>query len=376
MRTHLHPIDRFVGPTLSRGMGLAVGLVLVGSLIGVLVANSATAAQAQNEDPAKTRTQEQVQERIRERIENDAALQERERQQLREHLAQCEQLGLDAEQVQALFSDEAPLKEQIRHQERVLTMAREGLPVDPLMEKLQEGRRKGAPEAVLDRVCAQLEEHVRTADRLMTQARQAGARGAAPGVEHRLTESLARNMWRGLEQGDFDRIMERAQQRLRDGSCSTLDLAAASATATDLHEVGVGRERAMRLAGDALQSRYQAGDIRRLSHMVMAAHAHGRPLDETLGTLDQGLQRRVRMQEMVQHMFQQGWMGPGDDHGGFGGHSPVDDVIGGPGDHHGGDMGGPGGGMGGDDGHGGSGGSGGDGGHGGSGGGGHGGGGN
>ena len=316
--------SRFVRPT----SYWIVALVVVSTAF-------ATPVRAQDEDALR--------ERIRTRIENDQALQAREREQLRQHLGECAQVGLSGAALQALFPEGAPLGEQIKHQNRVLAMAREGLPVEPLVDKLLEGRRKNAPDAVLDRVTAQLEQHVRSADRLLEHARGAGARAGEPQVERRLTESVARNMWRGLQDGDFERLMDQARDRLRDGGCSTTDLAAASATATDLMELGVERQRAVEIAGEALRNRYAAGDIRRLSHMAMAAHAHGRPLDETMGRMREGLHQSESMDSMFQHMAQHGWMGPGDEHGGRGGHSPVDDVIGGPGGHHGGDTGGMGG---------------------------------
>lgn len=286
---------------------------------------------------------------IRARIETDTDLAAPQREQLREHLRTFERAGLDGPALAALFPENAPLANQLRHQERIARMVDEGLPVEPLVEKLLEGRRKNVADGVLDRVCGQLESHVRAADRLMTRAREAGARPGDPSIEHRLTDSVARNMWRGLRPEDFEGLVERSRDRLRDGQCSTTDLAAAAATATDLMELGAPRERAMDMAGEALQERYEAGAIRRMAHMVMAAHAHGRPVDEAMGRVREGMHHAVSMDDVMMEMARQGWMGPGEEHGGHGGHSPVDDVIGGPGGH---------GGMGG---HGGTGGSGGDG---------------
>lgn len=307
-------------------LGLRVATILAS--IVVLVGVMAPVTWAQSDDA--------LQERIRQRIENDDQLKERDRLQLREHLRDCEELGLSDATVEALFADGEPLREQIRLQSRVLTMARERLPIEPLVEKLREGRRKQVGEPALERVCSQLEQHVRTAAQVMNRARESGLQPGDDTTEKRLTESLALNMWRGLGEGDCDQLMERARQRLRDGSCSTTDLAAASATATELRELGLERERAMRMAGDALQNGYTAREIRQMARMVMAAHAHGQAVDEVVGHVQAGLQQHEQMGELMQHMWQRGWMGPGEDHGGRGGHSPVDDVIGGPGDRHGG----------------------------------------
>ena len=316
--------------------------VVLGAVACTMVLASVPVAHAQTDDGA-------AHERIRARIEADAGLATQQREQLREHLRAFERAGLDDQALDALFPEGAPLGEQIRHQQRIARMIGEGLPVEPLLDKLQEGRRKSVPDGMLDRVCDQLEGHVRAADRSMVRAREAGARAGDPSIEHRLTESVARNMWRGLRPDDFEGLMERARERLRDGQCSTTDLAAAAATVTDLMELGAPRERAMELAGEALRERYEAGAIRRMAHMVMAAHAHGRPVDEVMGQVREGMHHAASMDDVMHQMARQGWMGPGEEHGGRGGHSPVDDVIGGPGDH----RGGPGG-------HGGSGGSGGD----------------
>ena len=306
------------------GFHLAAILTSVVVLVSVLV----PVTQAQSDDALR--------ERIRERIDSDDQLKERDRLQLREHLRDCEELGLSDSTVKALFANGVPLQEQIRHQNRILTMAREQLPVESLVAKLEEGRRKQAGEPALERVCSQLEEHVRTAAQVMNRARESGLQPGDDTTEKRLTESLAMNMWRGLGEGDCDQLMERARLRLRDGSCSTTDFAAASATATELRELGLEHERATRMAGDALQNGYAAREIRQMAHMVMAAHAHGQAVDEVVGHVQNGLRQHEQMGELMQHVWQRGWMGPGEEHGGRGGHSPVDDVIGGPGDRHGG----------------------------------------
>lgn len=303
-------------------------LPLVAALIAVIMTIAGPAVAQTDADALR--------ERIQTRIEADAAAGTQERAQLREHLREFLAAGLDEADLDALFPEGQPLAAQLRHQERVRTMLNEGLPVEPLLDKIQEGRRKNAPDRAIERVCNQLEQHVRTADRLMRQAREAGVQASGPAVETRLTESVARNMWRGLKSEDFEALMERSRDRLRDGSCSTTDLAAAAATATDMMEVGATRERAVEVAGQALRNAYAAGEIRQLAHMVMAAHAHGRSVDEAIGHMGDGMRNAEPMAAMVRSMARQGWMGPGDEHGGRGGHSPVDDVIGGPGGRTGG----------------------------------------
>ena len=164
-------------------------IAIVVAVSSVLVAALVPVAGAQTND-------EPLRDRIRARIENTPGLQDQERDQLREHLSACEQAGLSGEALDTLFPEGEALRDQIRHQQRVATMAREGLPVEPLVDKLREGRRKNAPAPVLDRVMNQLEQHVRTADRALHRAREAGLQAADRRTERRLTESVARNMWR------------------------------------------------------------------------------------------------------------------------------------------------------------------------------------
>ncbi|RKZ11784.1 hypothetical protein DRQ32_05150 [bacterium] len=158
------------------------------------------------------------------------------------------------------------------------------------------------------------------------------------------------NMWRGLEEGELDQLRTRARERLRDGSCDLTDLSAAAETATELKEMGVGSERAMNLCGEALRQGYSAEDMRGLGHMVMAAHRNGEPGDAVCDQLQDRVRAHEGLGDMQQHMMQNGWMGPESGGHGYGGGSPVDDVMGGG--HHGGgnqDDGDKGGGMGGHD---------------------------
>ncbi len=333
---------------------LAIFLV---SMLLTMVASFAGAQETSGErarerhelrDPANEPQGDALRERIRERIENEPGLQEQEREQLRKHLGECNELALGDDTVAALFDDQRSLRAQLRQQERVLAMTRDGLPIDPVMEKLREGRRKGASEEVLERVCSRMEHHVRVASRVIEHARADGVEPTGNlQTELKLTRSMAMNMWRGLGEGDVEKLRERAHDRLRDHRCTTTDLAAAAETATQLQEMNTERNRAVEMAGEALARGYTAREMRQISWMVMAARAHGGPPEEVLDRLEQGLRNQERMGEMMQQMWQRGWMGPGEEHGGRGGHSPVDDVIGGPGGQGGGGPQGPGGGEGG-----------------------------
>ncbi len=173
--------------------------------------------------------------------------------------------------------------------------------------------------------------------------------GVTPGndeAERRRTREMAMHMWRGLNEEEMDQIRERARLRLRDGSCTTEELTAAAETATRLANMGVERQRALRLAGDALQNGYNAKEMHQLRWMAMTAHMHGGPQDEVLGALENGIRNHYQLKQMVQQMWQHGWMGPGDEHGGRGVHGPGGGTTnGGPGGQGGGhdDKGGKGG---------------------------------
>jgi len=349
--------------TMANGsLAVLVAVLLAGPLAGAAFAQDDGGAQvraqdraeiaaqgAPENDPAQTRAGEEarntaqdpqgdlLRQRIRDRIEKEDGLQSQERDQLRKHLGDCETLGLDDATIGALFDENVPLRKQIKTQERVLAMAREGLAVDPVVQKLQEGRRKGASDEALEKACARMEENVRAAHRYMEKAKAAGVTPGDREAERRRTAEMAKHMFNGLGDGDMDQLQERARIRLRDGSCTTEDLAAAAETTVKLRAMGIERERAGRVAGEALQYGYTAREMRQFSWMVMTAKAHGGPQNDVLDTLERGIRNQHQLAEMVREMYQHGWMGPADEHGGHGGH----DAAGDGGHQHGGDdMGG------------------------------------
>jgi hypothetical protein len=267
--------------------------------------------------------QDNVRQRIRDRIESEQGLQTQEREQLRRHLGECQKLGFDDAAVGAIFSESEPLQRQIRTQERVLALAREGLPVDPVTQKLQEGRRKGVSGEVLEKVCARMEEDVRAANRYMQDAREAGVTPGDRDAERRCTAEMAKQMFNGFGEDDMARLRECARLRLRDGSCTTEDLAAAAEATVKLRAMGIERERASRLAGEALQFGYTAREMRQFGWMIMTAKTHGGPQNAVLDTIERGIRNQSQINEMVREMYQYGWMGPADERGGHGGQDPT-----------------------------------------------------
>lgn len=332
------------GPGVLKGSITAIAaFLIVGTTAGLIFAQvDDNAAEKRERNEMRSTAQDPqgdvLRDRIRDRIEKEDGLQDQERERFRQHLAECKQLDLGDETLAVLFDESEPLRKQLRTQERVLAMAREGLPHEPVMQKIQEGRRKGASEDALDRVCARMEEHVRAAHRVMERARGEGVTQGDSDAERRHTREMAMHMWRGLSEEDGDQLCERARLRLRDGSCTTEDLTAASETAAKLKEMGIERHRAVEVAGEALQYGYTAREMRQLSWMVMTAHMHGGPHSEVLDTLERGIRHQHEFAEMLDEMWQHGWMGPADEHGGHGHSGPIDDATGGgPGGHHGGD---------------------------------------
>ena len=338
-------------PRVRKGAVAALAaLAVIAMLTGIALAQT-QGSTARNREREEIRSAAQepagdaLRDRIRDRIEKEEGLQDNEREQLRQNLAECKQLGLNDETVAALFDGSEPLQKQLRNQERVLAMAKEGLPYEPVMQKFQEGRRKGVNDEALDGACARMEEQVRAANRIMERARERGVTPGDADAERRRTGEMAMQMWRGLNEQDGDQLCERARLRLRDGSCTTEDLTAAAETAAKLKEMGIEHRRAVEFAGEALQQGYSAREMRQLSWMVMTAHVHGGPRNEVLDTLERGMRGQREFASMMQEMWQHGWMGPADEQGRHGHGGGIDDATGGgPGgsDHkgHEGGMGG------------------------------------
>jgi hypothetical protein len=307
-------------------MTVALCLLFVGLAAGPVLADvDSGRAQARSRTETRTAAQnpqgEALRQRIQQRIQDEVGLQDQERERLRINLGECNRLALDDATVAALFSEKAQLRSQIRTQERVLTLARQGMPVEPVVQKLQEGLRKGATQEARERVCEQVEAQVRTAHQYMKQAREAGIKPGDANAERKRVRDMASYMWRGLKEGDMEQLQTHAQKRLRDGSCTTEDLTAAAEAATRLGEIGVNRERAVLLAGEALQNGYTVREMRQLAWAVMTARTHGASSDNVIDTLERGIRNQHQFARMMQEMQQQGWMGPADQQGG---HSPMD----------------------------------------------------
>ena len=255
---------------------------------------------------------------------------------MRDHLQSCKDLAMTGEQLDAMFPDGGShfsAEARLRMQERVLELAGDGHPYDLLCNKIAEGEMKRARERDVERAVQRMGEYVGTAHQYMLQAKRDGVSGLNnAGAEQHLQRGLAMNMWRGLQQSELEQLRAHAQERLGDGSCDLIDLSAAAETATELKEIGVGSERAVGLSGDALREGYAAADMRRLGRMAIVAHRNGEPSDRFCDQLRDHIRRHNDLGDMQHTMMQDGWMGPESMGHGYGGHSPVDDVMGGG--HH------------------------------------------
>jgi hypothetical protein len=287
----------------------------------------------------------QVRQRLQDCIDGDARLNGDQRREMRRNLEAGLTLGLAEADLAGVFPTEGRQERlspqtMLRLQERVLTLAREGLPAEALLAKVQEGRIKQVPEPALENAAARVEEHVRAASRVMARAAADGLEQPAdPRQERQLVRGMARQLWSGLDEGDLDQLRQRARDRRQDGSCTLEDLEAAAETAAQLHEGGLSRERAVRMAGEALAQGYQSRQMHEIRALILAGQHQGRGVGELADAIESCLEEGMAFQYMWQHMEQAGWLEPGGMHG-PGGYQHGDEVGGGPGDHHQGEPGG------------------------------------
>jgi hypothetical protein len=314
--------------------------VLMTTAAALALLAGAAAAQDRTQDQIRDRiqdqTQDQVRDRIQDRIRTASNLTAGERAAMQKNLEACYRTGAASEWLPAIFPGEPSgrrisTQTLLKLQERVRAAAQEGLPVEAVLAKIQEARTKGVPEANLERACERMENNVREARRIMTQAKADGMTPPQdPQRERRMVQELAQHMWRGTPAGDVDQLRTRARERSRDRTCTLEDLTVASETATRLREEGVDARRAMQVTGDALAKGYGAEELRRLQYMMVYRHREHRSVTGLVDDFEHCLAAGMNSSHMYQYMMQHGWMGPGDMHG-PGGSQPIDDQGHGPG---------------------------------------------
>jgi hypothetical protein len=355
---------------------------ILSGLIGVLVLSltvPVTAVLAQNEgqgegdrtraqagdldrdrdqDRTKQFTKDQIRERLHKNVDATEGLSAQEREQMHKNVDACVDLGISEAGLETLFSGEQTrsrisARTMLRLQERIKTAAQEGLPVDPVVSKIQEGQTKGVPEPLLEQACERMENHVRAANRILNRAAQEGFEPPnEPARKREAQKEMAQQMWRGMNEEGYEQLRTRARERVRDGECDVEDLVAAGELATRLMEAGVERKRAMNVSGDALQQGYRTAEMRQFQVMVAARHQRGESMDDFTGGMEHCVGAGMGVGEMYNYMMRHGWMGPGDMYGpggykptdpkGFGGGDDGKGTGGGHGDHGGGGGGGSG----------------------------------
>lgn len=268
-------------------------------------------------------------ERIRDRTRSSQSLSDAERTRMLSNLEALERAGVTDPGLATAFPGgkgrQLSTQTMLQLQTRVRAMAQEGLPVEPVLAKVQEARMKGVADAGLAQVAERVEQHVREAKRIMTQAKQDGVQPPAdPRRERQMIREMAQQMWRGTSPEDVDALRTRARERLRARDCTMEDLVATSETATRLREEGIEARRAMRVAGEALQRGYGAEEMRKLQYMLVYRHREGRGAKGLVDDFEHCLGAGMDAAHMYRYMMQNGWMGPGDVQG-PGGSRPIDD---------------------------------------------------
>jgi hypothetical protein len=265
-----------------------------------------------------------------------------ERETMHANLDACFQMNMPGPMLQAVFPGSSHRhmsgEAMIGLQNRIMTTGRDGLPVEPMLAKIQEGRTKGVPGPVLERACNRMDGYLRAADRIMTQSRDHGLEPPGdPAQRHRMHQEMAMQMWRGMSEENYGQLGEQARMRLRDGSCGIADLVSAGETATRLQEEGVATARAVRVTGEALRHGYRANEMMQLQYIVMNRQRTGDTMDRFMGDMEYCLGSGMQVEQMYEYMMQHGWMGPGHMSGPWG--SQYMDNMGGPGHHGSGGMG-------------------------------------
>jgi hypothetical protein len=288
-------------------------------------------------------------ERVRDRIRSSQSLSDAERSQLLSNLEALERAGVTDSGLETVFPGgkgrQLSTQTMLQLQARLREMAQEGLPVELVLAKVREAFMKGVADAGLAQVAERIEQHVREAKRIMTQARKDGVQPPAdPRRERQMIREMAQQMWRGTAPEDVDALRARARERQRTRVCTMEDLVATAETATRLREEGIEARRAMRVAGEALQRGYGAEEMRKLQYMLVYRHREGRGAKGLVDDFEHCLSAGMDAAHMYRYMMQNGWMGPGDMQG-PGGSRPIDDQGRGRG-APGGGTGGPGSGSG------------------------------
>jgi hypothetical protein len=287
-------------------------------------------AARQDSKSAGDQARDRARDRIQERIQNARDLTYGERASMSENLEALLRTGEAANGLDAVFPREGRGRQlsteaMLKLQSRLRVMAQDGLPLEPVLGKVQEALMKGVPDAGLVQASQRVETQVREASRIVAQARADGIRTPGdPRREHQVIRDLAQQMWRGTSASDVTALLARARTRARSGATTMDDVVAASETATRLREEGVESRRAVQVASEALRQGYGTKEMRQLQYMLVYRHRQGRGVSGLVDEFERCLNSGMDGPHMYQYMMQGGWMGPGDMQS-PGGTRPIDD---------------------------------------------------
>lgn len=310
---------------------------------------------AQDEPAPGDHDRKEMHRQISDQINQAPALNQQVRERMMNNLEASFQHGLSIEEIRALFPEEGirgtdHAEQMLAMQDHVIGLADMDLPVGLMMEKLMEGRMKHVPAGRMEPVLEQTANNIQLSRRMMIGAMEGGVR--APGTDAEMQEgnsALAHCLWDGLTEQDLERLREQAMDRARDRGCSMDEFVASAETANRFAHGGMNHDRAVAMAGEALQNGYSADDLRTMGYMMMSGSEMGEHHAEMMNRMQSWIGEGMSMDEMTRHMMEGGWMGPADMMG-PGGHNGMDDMgwsgpgHDGGGSHEDGDHGGMGGG--------------------------------
>ncbi len=198
----------------------------------------------------------------------------------------------------ALEEARVPQTDTLRIQEMLRQAIQEGLPGQPLVDKLHEGLVKGVPAQELIRAAERVRS--RYAFGYRNASRLAGSPEAA-GTGRVIAEALSA----GLAEGDAERILDRL--RLRERDQQQLLAKECFLTARTMAQLRLGSSAIADTLGTALQHAFQARSMAQLRHMFMEQAKlsdpalvasrfmlrirSGQPLDAPSSDATQGLDR-------------------------------------------------------------------------------------
>ena len=160
--------------------------------------------------------------------------------------------------IQHRFRDE----EALQAQRQVIAACEEGLPHEPLINKLQEGLAKQVPPENVVKAMETVRERYQYTYRYARQIT------ADPAQQKVLGKAMAQGLAAGMQSRDMERINAQVQERIRLRTCDDCpQLALESALAArDMVRLGVGSQNAGEVVCRALENGYGDPEMHRMRH--------------------------------------------------------------------------------------------------------------